>query len=124
MATALIIGLRGRPVPGAKLIELNASPEGTTPMARPQSHDPNRTADAVDAGVCQRHAVDQRLGRRLDGEQRARIAHFVDLAVGGCAGDAERRRVGFGQFGEVAGDLAAFIGGKAPVQTLEKGLDR
>ncbi len=32
MAPALIIGLRGRPVCGSRLIELNASPVGSTPM--------------------------------------------------------------------------------------------
>ena len=31
IAPALIIGLRGRPVPGSRLIELNASPVGSTP---------------------------------------------------------------------------------------------
>ncbi len=32
---ALIIGFSGRPVPGSRLIELKASPEGSTPTARP-----------------------------------------------------------------------------------------
>jgi hypothetical protein len=31
IAPALIIGLRGRPVSGSRLIELNASPVGSTP---------------------------------------------------------------------------------------------
>jgi hypothetical protein len=31
MAPALIIGFSGRPVPGSRLIELKASPEGSTP---------------------------------------------------------------------------------------------
>ena len=31
MAPALIIGLRGRPVPGSRLMALNASPVGSTP---------------------------------------------------------------------------------------------
>ena len=33
MAPALIIGFSGRPVPGSRLIELNASPVGSTPIA-------------------------------------------------------------------------------------------
>ncbi len=32
MAPALIIGLRGRPLPGSRLISLKASPVGSTPM--------------------------------------------------------------------------------------------
>jgi len=33
MAPALIIGFIGRPVPGSRLMELKASPEGSTPTA-------------------------------------------------------------------------------------------
>ena len=38
IAPALIIGLSGRPVVGWRLIELNASPDGSTPTS------PNLTA--------------------------------------------------------------------------------
>ncbi len=33
MAPALIIGFSGRPLPGSRLIELKASPLGSTPIA-------------------------------------------------------------------------------------------
>ena len=46
MAPALIIGFSGRPVPGSRLIELNASPLGSTPIAW-RTRSPPRSSSAT-----------------------------------------------------------------------------
>ena len=96
MAPALIIGLSGRPVPGSRLMELNASP-----WAR-------------------RRALRMTARRDLPARARRRTAAEIDWMVKWCGcpphprrrgrpggdADAEPGRVGLGQLGDVVGDAA------------------
>ena len=80
--------------------------------------------DEVLAPVRQGGGVDEGLGDGLDGEGLVRVAHLVGHPVHGDDADAEPGRVGLGQLGDIAGDLAAIQGGELVVQGLQIGLDR
>jgi len=62
-----------------------------------------------DAMIFQGEGVNERFGDRLDCKQMARIADLVNLAIGANERDAEQRRIGFGEFGNVVRNLAGEI---------------
>jgi hypothetical protein len=97
MAPALIIGFRGRPVVGSRLIALKASPEGSTWQF---------FEHPLSAEQLQGQAVGKGLGDRLDSERLAGIAHLVDAAIGRGECDAEVRRIGLGELGNAVGRRA------------------
>ena len=80
MAPALIIGLQRPAGAGLQADRVEGVAGGL---------DADRLLHALAAAVLQRHAVDQRLGDRLQRERLARVADLVDLAVDGGDGDAE-----------------------------------
>jgi hypothetical protein len=111
----LIIGLSGAPVWGSRLIELKASPLGSTPY--PASHE-------IASTVSEGRGINERLGDRLDGEQLLGITDGIGHAVHGGEADAQPVGVGLGEFGDVACHLATVQSGKAAVKAFEVRLDR
>jgi hypothetical protein len=59
----------------------------------------------VPALVLERHAEDERLRDRLDGEFERGVAHLVDVAVGGDHADPEPSGIGPPELGDVGGHL-------------------
>ena len=100
IAPALTMGLKGRLLRSSKVIELKASPEGSTPIFFSTASLPV---------ILKGKAVDDGLGDRLDGKARRGVADFVDEAVGGGEGDAELVRVHCGEFGNVAREGAVGV---------------
>ena len=66
--------------------------------------DADRRRNPLFADHFQRQRKHERLGNRLDGERHRAVADFVDVAVDGDERDAEMRRIGPLQFGDIVGD--------------------
>jgi hypothetical protein len=79
---------------------------------------------AFETVVLQSERVGVGLGDRLDGELFVGLADGVDAAVGGDDGDAEGRRIGSRELGNVAGDLAGRAVDVTLVELLQVGDER
>jgi hypothetical protein len=110
IAPALIIGLRGAPVSGSRLIALNASPLGSTPMRLRTSASP-RSSSAM--------PYTSGFEDRLQREVPPRVARLVHGAVDRNEADAEPVRVGVGQLGDVRRHDAVVQRRVAAAQPLE-----
>lgn len=77
-----------------------------------------------DRGLRARESVHERLGDGLDGELAVGVADLVDLAVGGDDADGKPVGIGFGQLGDVGGDVAFTQIAVAEMQLVERRITR
>ncbi len=76
------------------------------------------------AAELDRHPVDEGLGYGLDREFDGGVTGVVNMAVDGRQGDAEARRIGLGQFGDLVGDMAVADPAEPVDAVVKKGLKR
>ena len=69
--------------------------------------------------VLNRQPEHERLGDGLNREQRVHVSDRDDGAVGRHDGDAERLRIGLGEFGDIIGDFAVVDGREPAVNLLQ-----
>ena len=115
MAPALIIGFRGRPVPGSEADRIEGLARG---------FDSHLGQDPLDPEIGECQPVDEGFGDRLDGEGLAAVADLIDMTIHRRDGDAEPLRVGAGQFRDIGGEVALAQVRDAPVQRLQVFLNR
>ena len=80
--------------------------------------DADRRRHALLADHFQRQRKHKRLGNRLDGERHGAVADFVDVAIDGDESDAEMRRIGPLQLGDVVGDGPGIVGSNSSWQLV------
>ena len=115
MAPALIIGFSGRPVPGSRLIELNASPARL---------DSDLLQHLSSPRSFKRQAVGERLRNRLNREALPRVADLVDMPVDRDHRDPQPGWIGPRQLRDVVGDGAVVQIEQLFMDTVEVTLNR
>ena len=101
---------------------VRTQPDGVEGIAaRLDSHD---RFDPLGADRLQRQGKHKRLGDRLDREFDSAVADLVHVTIDRRDGDAEVRRVGERELGNVRGDLAALVPGILRMAAREEAGER